>query len=38
MTLTTKRKWMKARAVVPVIRQEESAHKPEPDEGDGDDE
>jgi CTP:phosphocholine cytidylyltransferase-like protein len=35
--LTTKRKWMKARAIVPVVRQEEA--KPEPDEGgDGDDE
>ncbi len=37
LTLTTKRKWMKARAIVPVVRQEEA--KPEPDEGgDGDDE
>ena len=35
--LTAKRKWMKARAIVPVIRQEEA--KPEPDEGgDEDDE
>jgi len=31
LTLTTKRKWMKARAIVPVVRQEEA--KPEPDEG-----
>ena len=37
LTLTAKRKWMKARAIVPVIRPEEAAHEPEPDEGgDGD--
>ena len=35
LTLASKRKWMKARAIVPVIKQEEAA--PEPDEG-GDDE
>jgi hypothetical protein len=38
VSLPTKRKWMKARAIVPVIKQEEAAHEPEPDEGDGDDE
>jgi hypothetical protein len=38
VSLTAKRKWMKARAIVPVIRQEEAGHEPEPDEGDGDDE
>ncbi|RJO62818.1 MAG: hypothetical protein C4542_01850 [Dehalococcoidia bacterium] len=37
LTLTAKRKWMKARAIVPVIKQEEAAHEHEPDEG-GDDE
>ena len=35
MSLTTKRKWMKARAIVPVVKAEEAAHEPEPDEGDG---
>jgi len=38
LTLATKRKWMKPRAIVPVVRQEEAAHTAEPDEGDGDDE
>jgi hypothetical protein len=38
LTFTTKRKWMKPHAIVPVVRQEESAHAEEPDEGDGDDE
>jgi hypothetical protein len=33
ITLTAKRKWMKARAIVPVIKQEEAAHAEEPDEG-----
>jgi hypothetical protein len=37
LTLTAKRKWMKQRAIVPVIKQEEAAHEAEPDEG-GDDE
>jgi hypothetical protein len=36
LTLASKRKWMKTRAIVPVVRQEEAT--PEPDEGgDGDD-
>jgi cyanate lyase len=39
MTLTAKRKWMKTRAIVPSMRQEEPVHDHEPDEGgDGDDE
>lgn len=36
LTLTAKRKWMKQRAIVPVIRPEEAAHEHEPDEGDDD--
>jgi hypothetical protein len=38
LTLTTKRKWMKAHAIVPVMRQVEEAHEEAPDEGDGEDE
>ena len=37
LTLTAKRKWMKARAIVPVIKQEEAAAAPD-EGGDGDDE
>jgi hypothetical protein len=36
LTLPAKRKWMKARAIVPVIKQEENA--PAEEEGDGEDE
>lgn len=37
LSLTTKRKWMKARAIVPVIKQEEAAAAPD-EGGDDDDE
>lgn len=37
LTLKTKRKWMRANAIVPVVRSEESTHAGEPDEG-GDEE
>jgi hypothetical protein len=38
LDLAAKRKWMKPRAIVPVVRAEEHNHEAEPDEGDGEDE
>lgn len=37
LTLKTKRKWMRASAIVPVVKQESAGHGEEPDEG-GDEE
>jgi hypothetical protein len=38
LDIAAKRKWMKPRAIVPVVKAEEQNHEAEPDEGDGEDE